>query len=221
MMAKQRVRYMVKAKAPVDTPIARMMAQPFRPQPPKEMNPPQTGALVGRLCYHQATEQYLKALRDFHTGPKGKTLLGAAGLEPVLFGDIGVQQWDKARRFAAKVSSADRVRSEAKRLSGGSKGWRIYHNAGLAKTANLMASHSWAQTRGTATTGWRECGWGPGTPPARHGPSLLTSREITGDAHLAARGKTPSLTSWATVNSTGRSARSNSSPVGSRTTCRG
>lgn len=32
-------------------------------------------------------DDVLKALRDFHTGPKGKTLLGAAGLEPVFVGD--------------------------------------------------------------------------------------------------------------------------------------
>lgn len=50
--------------------------------------------------------------------------------------------------FATRVSKADQVRSEAKRLAAGSKGHHRHHHAGLARTAKLMSSTSWAKIRG-------------------------------------------------------------------------
>ena len=140
-MAKQRARCSIKARGPFNTPIARIMHQPCQPKQPEEMDPPQSGALVGRLCYHQATECYLKALREFHT-KSGKALLEAADLEPVQIEDIREQSWRKARRHATKINEADRARSMAKHLKKGSKGYKRYHLVGLAKTAKLISSNS-------------------------------------------------------------------------------
>ena len=70
---------------------------PFKPPTPSEVNPPQRGSLVKKLCQHQATEHCLKTLRDFHTEPRGKALISEAGLEPALVEDIEIQQVELPR----------------------------------------------------------------------------------------------------------------------------
>ena len=151
LMAKQRLRYSVKARSAAKTPIARTMAQKMHPKKPSEMVPPQKGTLVKRLCFQQATEQYLRTLRAYHTEPKGVARIKAAGLQPVPFGEMEDQGCTEARSFANLVSYADQVRSEANRLHAGSKGYTRYHRAGSARTAKLMASGEWAKVQGYGT----------------------------------------------------------------------